>query len=202
MKSIFKLFASLFAVPVLLSAAPAYADDAAMAIFFTSVAVAQAETVKAQANFYDAIGYGAKAQQYTSLANSFKNGSFGGNEGVKTFVSAGDGLVNDIAELDYYGAPLDAAQREKARAAANQLEVAKVALVAALASGVVTVVHSKGGTLEKILLGAEVAIIVGQLSASINRASKAASSLTTLQIGKSGGFQPLSKEITPMFATL
>ena len=202
MKSIFKFFASLLAVPALFSAAPAYADDAAMAIFFTSVAVAQAETVKAQANFYDAIGYGAKAQQYTSLANSFKNGSFGGDEGVKTFVSAGDGLVNDISELNYYGAPLDAAQREKARTAVKQLGVAKVAFVAALASGVVAVVNSKGDTFKKILLGAGVAIIVGQLSGSISQASKAASSLTTLQVGKSTGFQPLSKEITPMFATL
>jgi hypothetical protein len=197
-----KILAGLFALPLLFSAPAARADDAAIGIFLASVAVAQAEAMRAQANYYEAIGYAQKAQDTLKIAEGYKNGSFGGNEGVNTFVATSAALTNDIYQLEAIGAPLDAAQRQKAKKAKQQLVVAKVAFIAALASGTVMVLKSDGNFLQKLALGAVVGVTVAKLSKSMKEVSRAAKAFGTISLGRTGGFQIVSKELAPGFADL
>ena len=162
-----KIFAGLLAVPLLVAAQPARANEAALGVFLASVAVAQAEAMRAEANYYEAIGYAQKAQDVLKLADGYKNGTFGGDEGVNTFVATSDALTNDINQLEASGAPLDAAQRQKAKKAKQQLAVAKVAFIAALASGAVMVLKSDGNFMQKLALGAVVGVTVAKLSKSM-----------------------------------
>lgn len=202
MKLFSKILAGLFAIPLFFSAPAARADDTAIAVFLASVAVAQAEAVRAQASFYDAIGYAQQAQKTMKIADGFKNGSFGGNEGISTFTATSAALTNDIYDLEARGVPLDEQQRLKVKKAKKQLAVAKVAFVAALASGTIMVLKSDGNFIQKLALGAAVGVVVAKLSKSMKEVSRAAKAFGTVSLGRSGGFKMVSKELAPEFATL
>jgi len=202
LNKVFRIFTVFMAIPMLMAAKPARADDAAVAIFISSVAIAQSEAIRAQANYYEAIGYGQKAQGLLKLADGYKNGSFGGNESVDTFVSTSAMVADDINQLVVLGAPLDNMQRQKAKKAKQQLTVAKIAFVAALASGVTMVLQSKGNFLEKLALGAAVGVTVAKLSGSMKQVNRAANAFGTLSVGRGGGFQLVSKELAPGFVEL
>jgi len=194
--------ALLFAIGLILPAAPAKADGEALVIFYASLKIAQSQAMKAAANYYQAIDMGQQAQQYNSLASAIESGSLGGENGVKTFIQASANLENDIYEMQAMGVYPDARQRELAKKANKQFAMAKIALVAAIASGTYTALNSGGNMFEKILLGAIIATEAGKISSSLKSVSRAAKAYRNLQIGGSNGFRVASKEVQPQFAEL
>ena len=191
------------AAPLCFSVAPAKAQEgAALAIFFGALSLTQSQGLSAAANYYDAIGMGREAQQYNRLAGDFKSGSLGGQGGVDTFIQANARLANDIYELQAAGAYPTARQRELAKRADEQLMVAKLAMVAAAASGVFAAVNSSGGTFEKIILGISLAAIGYKVGESIGNVIKASDAYRDFELGSASGFQVASKEIKPNFADL
>lgn len=206
-KAMIKMFlkpiaALLFAISILLPAAPAKAGGEGLLVFYASIKIAQSQAMKAAANYYEAIGMGQQAQQFTRLAADFESGSLGGENGVKTFTQASANLENDIYELQALGVYPDARQREMAKKANQQFTVAKIALVAAIASGTLTALNGDGGMLEKIMLGAIIAAEASKVSGAMKSVSRAAKAYRNFQIGANNGFQVVSKEVQPQFVEL
>jgi len=66
----------LIASPALAYAAPARAggQETALIIFYGALKVSQSQAIKAAANYYDAVGFGAQAQKYNRLAEALRQG--------------------------------------------------------------------------------------------------------------------------------
>ena len=191
------------AIPLCFSMAPAKAQEgAALGIFFGALSLAQSQVVSAEANYYDAIGMGKEAQQYNRLAQDFKSGSLGGQGGVDTFTQVNARLANDIYELQAAGAYPTVRQRELAKRADEQLLIAKLAIVAAAASGAFAAVNSNGSVLEKILLGVSLAAIGIKVGNSVGDVIEASNAYRDFELGSASGFQTASKEIMPKFLDL
>ncbi|OXE37473.1 MAG: hypothetical protein CGW95_01320 [Phenylobacterium zucineum] len=194
----------LIASPALAYAAPARAggQETALIIFYGALKVSQSQAIMAAANYYDAVGFGAQAQKYNRLANDFSSGTLGGADSVKTFTQASAALQNDIYELQAYGAVPNAHQKELAEKADGQFAVAKVAMLAAVASGTAAALNCDCNTLEKIVIGVALAIQANTVVESLNRVMEAARAYRTLELGDSNGFQEVSKEGEALLASL
>lgn len=193
----------LFIAPLALISTPAKADQqTTLLVFYGSLKVAQVGALKASANYYKAIGMGARGQEMMRLAADFESGSLGGANGVKTFAQCSERMEADILELQAIGAAPTAQQLALAKTASQQFAVAKVAMVAAIASGIKLALDSEGNGLQKILIGALVAGEASKVMKSINQVSKAARAYRTFELGKSNGFQSVSKEAMPALASL
>lgn len=198
--SIFGLFAatSLFFV-----ATPAQASgETELIIFYGALKVSQSQAMKATANYYEAIGMGAKAQQFTNLANGFAGGSLGGSEGIETFVQSSAAVERDIYELQALGAYPTARQQELAKKARDQLGVARLALVVAIAAGTKGVLECDCNTFKKLMLGALAAAEASKVVSALDRVSKAAKAYNNVQLGGANGFQIVSSEAKSQFAKL
>lgn len=194
----------LIASPALAYAAPARAggQETALIIFYGALMVSQSQAIKAAANYYDAVGFEAQAQKYNRLADDFSSGTLGGADGVKTFTQASVALQSDIYELQAYGAVPNARQKELAEKANGQFAVAKVALLAAVASGTAAALTCDCNTIEKILIGVLLAAQASTVTESLTQVMRAANDYKTLELGGSNGFQEVSKEGEALMASL
>lgn len=189
-------------VVLTLNAKPARADgEGALLGFYAAIKIAQIQAMKATANYYEAIGMGARAQQLTRLAADFESGSMGGEEGTKVFVQCSTSVEQDINELMAAGAYPTEQQRQLAKKAKQQVATAKVALAGAVAAGILAVVQS-GGWVEKLLAGAIVAAEASKVKKAFKSVSRAAKAYDLFQLGGSNGFQEVSKEVEPQLAYL
>jgi hypothetical protein len=196
--------AILIASPALAYAAPARAggQEAALVIFYGALKVSQSQAIKAAANYYDAVGFGAQAQKYNRLADDFSSGTLGGADGVKTFTQASAALQSDIYELQAYGAVPNARQRELAEKADGQFAVAKVAMLAAVVSGTFAALNCDCNALEKIMIGIVLAAQASTVTGSLTQVMEASKAYKTLELGGSNGFQEVSKEGELLLASL
>lgn len=194
----------LIAGPALAYAAPARAggQETALIVFYGALKVSQSQAIKAAANYYDAVGFGAQAQKYNRLADDFSRGTLGGADGVKTFTQASAALQSDIYELQAYGAVPNARQRELAEKADGQFAVAKVAMLAAVVSGTVAALNCDCNTLEKIVIGVVLAAQASTVTESLTQVMEAAKAYRTLELGNSNGFQEVSKQGEVLLASL
>ncbi len=194
----------LIASPALAYAAPAKAggQEAALIVFYGALKISQSQAIKAAANYYDAIGFGAQAQKYNRLADDFSSGTLGGADGVKTFTQASAALQSDIYELQAYGAVPNARQRELAEKADGQFAVAKVAMMAAAVSGTLAALNCDCNTLEKIVIGVMLAAQASTVTDSLTQVMEASKAYKTLELGGSNGFQEVSKEGEVLLASL
>ena len=196
--------AILIASPALAYAAPAKAggQEAALIIFYGALKVSQSQAIKAAANYYDAVGFGAQAQKYNRLADDFSSGTLGGADGVKTFTQASAALQSDIYELQAYGAVPNARQRDLAEKADSQFAVAKVAMLAAVVSGTLAALNCDCNALEKIMIGIVLAAQASTVTQSLTQVMEASKAYKTLELGGSNGFQEVSKEGELLLASL
>ena len=197
------VYAFFAAIPLFFTATPAKAaGEAELLIFYGAIKLSQSQALKATANYYQAIGMGAKAQEATRLADDLANGTLGGGAGMQAFVQSNEAVERDIYELQALGAYPTARQKELAKKARQQLGTAKAALIVAIAVGTKGVLDSGGNTFQKILLGGIVAVEAGKVMSSIKRVSRAAKAYNNSQLGGSNGFQVVSAEVKPQFAQL
>lgn len=199
-RSIFALFT---AISLFFVATPARASgEVELVVFYGALKLSQSQAMKATANYYQAIGMGAKAQQYTNLANGFAGGSLGGSEGIETFVQSSAAVERDIYELQALGAYPTARQKELAKKAREQLGVARVALFVAIAAGTKGVLQCDCNALRKILLAALAAAEAGKVISALDRVSKASKAYDNFQLGGANGFQVVSSEAKSQFIQL
>lgn len=196
------LLAAILVLGSALAASPAQAQQTALVVFYGSLAVAQSKSLKASANYYQAIGMGARSQEMMRLANDLESGSLGGEDGVKTFAQVSERLEGEILELQAVGAMPTARQKELAAKAREQFAVARVAMVAAIVSGTKVALDTEGKALQKILVGVVLAAQAAEVLNAMDRVSKAAKAYETFELGESNGFQVVSKEALPAFAAL
>jgi hypothetical protein len=194
----------LIASPALAYAAPAKAggQETALIVFYGALKISQSQAIKAAANYYDAVGFGAQAQRYNRLADDFSSGTLGGADGVKTFTQASAALQSDIYELQAYGAVPNARQRELAEKADGQFAVAKVAMLAAVVSGTFAALNCDCNALEKIMIGIVLATQASTVTGSLTQVMEASKAYRTLELGGSNGFQEVSKEGELLLASL
>lgn len=197
------LLALLLLVPAALAATPVKADQSTtLLIFYGSLKVAQIQSLQATANYYEAIGMGSRGQEMMRLASDFQSGSLGGADGVKTFAQCSQRMEADILELQAIGAAPTAQQLALAKKAGQQFAIAKVAMVAAIVSGTKLALDSDGNAMQKIMIALLIGAEAAQVLTSINRVSAAATAYRTFELGGSNGFQSVSKEAQPAFASL
>lgn len=177
-------------------------QQAAILIFYGSLAVAQSQALKASANYYQAIGMGQRGQEMLRLASDLESGSLGGGDGVKTFSQVSSRLESDILELQAIGAMPTAKQKELAGKARQQFTLARVAMIAAIASGTKAALDSEGNTLQKLVLGVAFAAQAALVLKSLDRVSSAAKAYETFDLGASNGFQPVSKQALSALSAL
>ncbi len=194
----------LIAGPALACAVPARAggQETALIIFYGALTVSQSQAIKAAANYYEAVGFGAQAQKYNRLANDFSSGTLGGADGVKTFTQASAALQSDIYELQAYGAVPSARQKELAEKADAQFAVAKVGMLAAIVSGTAAALNCDCSTLEKIVIGVVLAAQASTVTESLVQVMEASKAYKTLELGGANGFQDVSKEGDALLASL
>lgn len=196
------LLALALAVAPAMTPTVASAQEAALVIFYGSLKVAQSQALNAAANYYQAIGMGQRGQEMLRLASDLEQGTLGGADGVKAFSQVSERLEGDILELQAVGAAPTAQQKELARKARQQFTVARVAMVAAVASGAKVAIDAEGNAMQKILLGVILAAQAAEVLQALDRVSGAAKAYETFELGESNGFQVVSKEALPAFAAL
>lgn len=195
--------AFFLAISLIFVATPARASgEAELVIFYGALKLSQSQAMKATANYYDAIGMGSKAQRYTNLANGFAGGSLGGSEGIETFVQSSAAVERDIYELQALGAYPTARQKELAKKAREQLGVARLAIVVAIAAGTKGVLECDCNTLKKIMLAALAAAEAGKVLSALDRVSKASKAYDNFRLGGANGFQVVSSEAKSQFVQL
>jgi len=198
----------LVAAPLIALSVPKVARAAdngqavAIVIFYGALAISQSQAMQAASHYYDAIGMDQQAQQYLRLANDFKSGTLGGEDGVKTFAQANANLASDILELQAIGAFPNARQLELAKKADSEFTAAKIAMTAAIVSGTATVLQGKQSLFEKIALGIVMGAQGYKVNQSLEEVSKASQAYRNLELGAANGFQIISKEALPAFAQL
>lgn len=81
------VYAFFAAIPLFCTATPAKAaGEAELLIFYGAIKLSQSQALKATANYYQAIGMGAKAQEATRLADDLANGTLSGGAGMQAYV--------------------------------------------------------------------------------------------------------------------
>ena len=175
---------------------------AAFAIFYGTLKISQSQALHAASDYYDAIGMSQQAQQYLRLADDFQKGTLGGEDGIKTFTQANVNLANDIYELQAAGTLPNARQLQLAKRAEGEFSTAKLAMAAAITSGIVAATQGNGNLFEKIAIGAVLGIQASRVSGALDNVSKAAEAYRTFELGGANGFQIVSKEAMPAFAQL
>jgi len=198
-----RAFAALLALPLIMMAQPAKAGGALdVALFYTAINVSQAKALQASADYYEAIGMSAQAQNFNRLAADMRSGSLGGADGVKTFVRCSEAVGRDIQELEAAGVYPTARQVELAKKARGELNVAKVALVASVALGTKAVLDSEGNVFAKVALGVLIAAEASRVLSAIRQVNQVADGYRAFQLGAATGFQVASREVQPQFADL
>ena len=163
---------------------------AAFAIFYGTLKISQYQ------------GMSQQAQQYLRLADDFQKGTLGGEDGIKTFTQANVNLANDIYELQAAGALPNAQQLQLAKRAEGEFSTAKLAMAAAIVSGIVAATQGNGNLFEKILITATLTTQAAHVNGALDNVSKAAEAYRTFELGGANGFQVVSKEALPAFAQL
>ena len=161
-------------------------QQAAILIFYGSLAVAQSQALKASANYYQAIGMGQRGQEMLRLASDLESSR----------------LESDILELQAIGAMPTAKPKELAGKARQQFTLARVAMIAAIASGTKAALDSEGNTLQKLVLGVAFAAQAALVRKSLDGVSSAAKAYETFDLGASNGFQPVSKQALSALSAL
>ena len=175
---------------------------AAFVIFYGTLKISQYQALHAASDYYEAIGMSQQAQQYLRLADDFQKGTLGGEDGIKTFTQANVNLANDIYELQAAGALPNAQQLQLAKRAEGEFSTAKLAMAAAIVSGIVAATQGNGNLFEKILITATLTTQAAHVNGALDNVSKAAEAYRTFELGGANGFQVVSKEALPAFAQL
>lgn len=191
----------LFAIAFMLTPSVARANDTALAIFLGALKVSQVQAMRATADYYDAIGFGAEAQATSGLANRLESGSLGGDDAIQAFQTSTIALKARIDDYRARGRVPTMQQLELARKAKAKLDSANVALGVAIAAGIVAAVDG-GNFLEKIAKAALFTAIGSSLTKPLGEAREAARLYNELTLSGEPGFQEVSKELQPQFAAL